>query len=84
MYSDNRACERCIEEGGRGEYKDCVYNNKDCHDFVMLHSHRSCEICGCIFSGEECPLCKLRDEIPAILEDLEDKIKERGIYSPDY
>ena len=32
----------------------------------------------------DCPLCKLRDEIPEMLRDLEDQIKERGIYSPDY
>jgi hypothetical protein len=32
----------------------------------------------------DCPLCKLRDEIPEMLRDLEDQIKERGIYSPEY
>jgi hypothetical protein len=32
----------------------------------------------------DCPLCKLRDEIPEMLDELEDKIKQRGIYSPEY
>lgn len=32
----------------------------------------------------DCPLCKLRDELPSILDDLEDKVNKRGIYSPEW
>lgn len=54
---------------------------------------KTCEECGCVFDDgttesfqlpRECPLCKLREEIPDMLEDLYDRIKEQGIYDPNY
>lgn len=35
MFNDNEACKKCIEEKGRGEYTNCVYDNTDCHNFVL-------------------------------------------------
>jgi len=32
----------------------------------------------------DCPLCKLGDDIPEMLRDLEDNIRGRGMYDPDY
>jgi len=84
MYNNNEACKKCIEERAEGEYEKCVYNNKDCHNFIVKHSIKSCESCGCIFIKEECPICKLQNELPSIIDDLKDQMNERGIYSPDY
>jgi hypothetical protein len=35
MYNNNQACKKCVEAKGRGEYSNCIYLNKDCHDFII-------------------------------------------------
>jgi len=35
MFDNNKTCKRCIEEKGKGDYKECPYENKDCHNFIL-------------------------------------------------